>query len=1541
MRDSTSRICVCQQGDPENLERNLGRIRREIVNCAREFFLTNRLTIPTSMRNLLNSPLRPLWQVTSLANSCLRYAPVIAMVLTASALIGGIHLARARAGGTIGLTTLGAAYTQNFDTLANSGTSSVVPIGWDFAEAGANANTTYTAGAGSSTAGDTYSFGASGSSERAFGGLQSGSLVPTIGASFTNNTGTTITSLQISFTGEQWRIGNTAAARDDRLDFQYSADAASLTTGNWNDVNSLDFTNPVKTAGTAGALDGNTGANRAAISFTITGLSLANGATFFIRWLDFNASGSDDGLAIDDFSLTPIGAGSTPLLSINDVTANEGASGATAFTFTVSLTAPAGVGGVTFDIATQDNTATTADNDYVARSLASQTIPQGQMTHTFGVTVNGDMNVEPNETFFVNVANVAGANVADGQGTGAIVNDDFAITLIHDIQGDTETPNFVGMVKAIRGVVVGDFQGSANLSGFFVQEEDADADADPATSEGVFIFDPGALTDVKVGDNVTVIGTVTNFGAPLGLTELTNLISVVVNSSGAPLPAASAVSLPVANAPAVDLERFEGMRVTFNQTLFVTGNDDLGGFGELILSANSPLYIPTNSIDPNDDPASGNSISGNSNVAAVTTRQTINNNNRIVLNDGKTGSNPNPIPFIGAGANATIRRGDSIANLSGVLSFGFGAYRIEPTALPLSFTASNPRQAAPDSVGGALRVASFNVENFFLTTNPASGYRGPNNATELMRKRDKVVAALARLNADVIGLIELEKATTQGSAAADLAAALTTAMGAGANTYVAIADPATFVGTDPDIKNGVIYRASAVTPVGGVLTDTSAPAGTYSRDPISQTFQRISTGDKFTIVVNHFRSKSCSGASGADADQGDGQACFNARRRSQAQALLAFINNTLIPIDPDVLVVGDLNAYAQEDPIDVFRAAGHSDVLARFVAGPSQYSFTFNGEAGRLDHAFATGSLDSQITGATIWHINSDEPDVFDYNTENKPDDRYAPTPFRSADHDPILIGLNLFTPITISGQKFNDLDGDGVKDVGEPGLQGVTIRLDKGSDGVVDASTTTDSNGNYSFTNLGPGVYRIREVAPANSAQTTANPADIVASSGTNVAGVDFGNFTMAPLSLTTAIIADPMVCLGPGGVAPIRSTVTNNSTNAQTASFTATLDSALRALPGSCSANAGSCSVVNASTVTWTGTLNTGQTVTINYQAQVADGVEMGTQVCVNSTASAGAGAVGGVKACATVNCQAAGPGALPQSASPVSDQQAGSVLIYNIYTSTAGSPNTQNTRISVTNTEPSRAAVARLFFVDGSSCSVTDSHVCLTPNQTATFLASDLDPGVTGYIVAVAVDQKGCPAPFNYLIGDEYVKFTSGRAANLGAEAITAIAGGLSFCNANSETATLSFDGVSYGILPRAVALDNIPSRADGNDTLLILNRIGGDLATGAATLGPIFGALYGDGGGEFSFSFRPGTCQFRSSLSPNFPRIATRLDNAIPAGRSGWMKLYSTNDQGILGAAINFDTNAEASVRAFNHGHNLRKLTTTPSASYTIPIFPPNC
>jgi hypothetical protein len=312
------------------------------------------------------------------------------------------------------------------------------------------------------------------------------------------------------------------------------------------------------------------------------------------------------------------------------------------------------------------------------------------------------------------------------------------------------------------------------------------------------------------------------------------------------------------------------------------------------------------------------------------------------------------------------------------------------------------------------------------------------------------------------------------------------------------------------------------------------------------------------------------------------------------------------------------------------------------------------------------------------------------------------------------------------------------------------------------------------------------------------------------------------------------------------------------------------------------------------------------------------------------------------------AADPGALYPPTSEVSDQKAGSVLIYNFYTSGATSGNAQNTRINITNTSTTSAAFVHLFFV-ADNCAVADSFICLTATQTASFLASDVDPGVSGYIVAIANDGVvGCPVAFNHLIGDEYVKTTTGHAANLGAEAFAALYNGvLPGCDSNSITATLGFDGVvglGYNRAPRVLALDNVASRADGNDTLLIINRVGGNLATGAFTVSSLFGLLYDDAENVFSFSINSGACQLRGSLSNTFPRTTPRFETVIPAGRSGWLKIYATSaERAYLGVAINANENAGAAANAFNGGHNLHKLTLTQSthAVYTVPIFPPSC
>ena len=318
-------------------------------------------------------------------------------------------------------------------------------------------------------------------------------MIPTIGAAFTNNTGQTISSLDIHYTGEQWRFGQ-ASRGPDRLDFEYNLTATSLVTASgWVDVNSLDFSTPNTTAA-VGALVGNLPANQTLVTGAINGLAIVPGQTFWVRWADFNVTGSDDGLAVDDFFLTPHAAHTA---SVSDATVTEGDSGTTTASFTVSLTNPAGPGGVTFDVATSDDSAQAPD-DYTARSLTGQTIPEGGSTYTFDVAVNGDTTVEPDESFSVDISNVSGADPGDTHAVGTILNDDLPPPVaIHDIQGAHAhlALRRPASSAACPGVVTA-------RSTQRLLDAGPEPDADSATSEGIFVF-TGSAPTVAVGDAVT------------------------------------------------------------------------------------------------------------------------------------------------------------------------------------------------------------------------------------------------------------------------------------------------------------------------------------------------------------------------------------------------------------------------------------------------------------------------------------------------------------------------------------------------------------------------------------------------------------------------------------------------------------------------------------------------------------------------------------------------------------------------------------------------------------------------------------------------------------------------------------------------------------------------------------------------------------------------------------------------------------------------------------------------------------------------------
>jgi len=557
-----------------------------------------------------------------------------------------------------------------------------------------------------------------------------------------------------------------------------------------------------------------------------------------------------------------------------------------------------------------------------------------------------------------------------------------AKTPIFEVQGSGPASPLNGTSGVVlEAVVVGDFQGSDRLKGFFLQEKDADADADPLTSNGIFIFDGGGFDDVAVGDVLRVQGKVTEFH---GLTEMTSLSKLAVCSAGNVLPSAAVVSLPVTTTG--DLERFEGMRVSFPGTLQVTDNSSLGRFGKLSLAVGGALDNPTSVV------ASG---------AAATAMQDINKRSRIQLDDGS--NKRNPLPIAGYfGADHSLRIGDSVTGLEAVMTVGV-----------VNFDRTNPRPDVPE-VGGSLRAASVNLRNYFITlddSGPICGpsavldCRGAGNPAEFTRQRDKLLAMLHKLDADVVGLVELENDNGDG-AAADLAAGLNAIAGAGSYEFVATGP----IGSDA-IRVGFIYKPRAVTPRKRALLDTSVDArfdDARNRPSLAQTFSDNDSGEVFTVAVNHLKSKgsACAG----DPDMGGGQGNCNMTRVNAAMALVDWLATDPTASGSDnILILGDLNAYAMEDPIATIKTGGYQDLVQVLVGTGFEdgaHNFSFRGLAGRLDYALASPAMAAKVSGVAIWHINADEPNAINYDDAFNQSGLYSPDEFRSSDHDPILVGL-------------------------------------------------------------------------------------------------------------------------------------------------------------------------------------------------------------------------------------------------------------------------------------------------------------------------------------------------------------------------------------------------------------------------------------------------------------------------------------------------------------------------------------------------------
>lgn len=612
------------------------------------------------------------------------------------------------------------------------------------------------------------------------------------------------------------------------------------------------------------------------------------------------------------------------------------------------------------------------------------------------------------------------------------------VSPISRVQGSAAASPLVGREVVVEAVVTSLFERRDVLDGFFVQEEDTDVDGAAATSEGIFVFCRGSCpADLAAGDQVRVQGTTAEF---FGMTQ----INVAAGGTSTlarqvALPSATPVVLPAAGSTRAEatFEPLEGMIASFD-SLVVSEYFELARFGQVVLNADERPYQFTHDNEPDAEGYAAH-------VADLAARRIIldddNNDNNDAIADGP--DEPYAFPPGGLSVDNRVRGGDVVRDVTGVLHWSFAgasgtdAWRIRPIPGVEPTVETEAAPTTPGPVGGRLRVATFNVLNSFSTIDTTSSSsagpcgplgtldcRGADSAAELERQRAKIVAALEELDGDVVGLIEIQN--DAGQTTNDLVAALNEVTGAG--TYAAI--DTGVIGTDA-IKVALIYQPAVVAPVGGfaVLNSTADPRfiDTLNRPVLIQTFDEVATGARFTVAVNHLKSKGSSCDSVGDPDRNDGQGNCAGTRTQAAQALADYLaTDPTGSGDPDFLIVGDLNSYRREDPIRALLAAGYVDLIERFI-GDDAYSYLFDGQLGYLDHALASGSLSAQVVGATEWAINADEVPLFDYNDtvddegeaaferESTARELYAPDARRSSDHDPLVVGLDLDVPNTLA----------------------------------------------------------------------------------------------------------------------------------------------------------------------------------------------------------------------------------------------------------------------------------------------------------------------------------------------------------------------------------------------------------------------------------------------------------------------------------------------------------------------------------------------
>ncbi|MDB5961381.1 MAG: endonuclease/Exonuclease/phosphatase family protein [Massilia sp.] len=576
---------------------------------------------------------------------------------------------------------------------------------------------------------------------------------------------------------------------------------------------------------------------------------------------------------------------------------------------------------------------------------------------------------------------------------------------IFEIQGPGASSPYASSVQTTEGVVT-----ARVATGFFIQ--DATGDGDPTTSDAIYVYTGNTAPTVSINDVVRVTATVQEYtptGAAASLTELVNPSAIVKIGTATPI-APTNIALPID-----DFGPYQGMLVRFAQPLTASQVEFVGDRGEISLSSGR-LETTTNRFKVN--------------TPEELALRAANARNLIVLDDGIFVT-PTVIPYIAA--DKTIRAGDTTSNLTGVIDMGAvggtptkSLYKLQPTE-PVTFSRDNPRPTAPSFGTGNVKVASANVLNFFTTftngasvfstatnqtcslgsSNSKSNCRGADNLNEFTRQRDKIVNSLKLIDADVVGLMEIQN--NGETAVTYLVDQLNAAYGQ--TVYAVVPKPQAVgsnngTGTDA-IRVAMIYKPAKLTLAGPSQTDPD-PDNINNRPPMAQSFILPANGGKFSLIVNHLKSKGSCPSTG-DTDKGEG--CWTQVRVQQAARL---VTNFIPKVQTDsgidaALLIGDFNSYGMEAPINLMTDAGIVNQLERYVRPMGMpYSYVFNSTAGYLDHALATPAMSAQISDASEFHNNADEPSVIDYNTDGKPQDLYVNNAYRASDHDPVTVTLNL-----------------------------------------------------------------------------------------------------------------------------------------------------------------------------------------------------------------------------------------------------------------------------------------------------------------------------------------------------------------------------------------------------------------------------------------------------------------------------------------------------------------------------------------------------